>query len=385
MAYDPEKGAKRTPVNYKQFIDELGPLLTEARGLSRLPTLHEDLRFRKWRHQVQDLLRQIKEQGYSVNCSVAHRAFDERGSYTFTPSDQDRLRAYERDLGDTINELQTIIGNYEKFAEPKKPMRHEKGGPAPYEENRPKTPWRHPSIIVALITVIGGGLSAVIYNWDKIFGRGGSISYTYSGVVTSSEVLVEGVRVGVLGHPEITPQITDSQGNFRLLPPCRGEPIQADVQFTHREYRTLTLLRVLCTQQDVAEPVSLEPGSERKTPPLSPRQPENVCPQYEGARARTRIYHGAPFAQQGTARIAFMNTTSHEQEVTLYHPDDPTVAAFSRQTVSPGGNAFLGESYYGGDWGIQADDSCIRYAAEVSSWVYFEGRYIFQTSSERIR
>ncbi len=114
-------------MTYQQFIEALKPLLAEAQGrLFGLKELHEDPRFRKWRHQVTDLIERIEGQGYSVNCSIVSRYFDAPGSYTYTPSDRDRLTAYERDLQDSINELQTIVERYENFGDPKKPQQERK-------------------------------------------------------------------------------------------------------------------------------------------------------------------------------------------------------------------------------------------------------------------
>lgn len=108
-------------MTYQQFIEALRPLLVEAQGLFSLKELHENPRFRKWRHQVTDLIERIEAQGYTVNSSITTRYFDNPGTYSYTPSDRDRLFAYERDLQDTINELQTIVEGYEKFSDPKVP------------------------------------------------------------------------------------------------------------------------------------------------------------------------------------------------------------------------------------------------------------------------
>ncbi len=114
-------------MTYKQFIEALRPLLSEALGLIDLPTMHEDPRFREWRHRVTDLVKRIKEQGYPAHCSIAVRGFDERGSYTHTPSAKDRLAAYNRDLRDTMNELRAIIEGYATFGEPGKSKQPGKG------------------------------------------------------------------------------------------------------------------------------------------------------------------------------------------------------------------------------------------------------------------
>lgn len=113
-------------MKYEQFIESLKPLLEEAATLFGFEALHGDPRFRKWRHQVTDLIERIEEQGYSVNSSIVDRQFDEHGSYTYTPSNRERLDAYDRDLQDTIIELQTIVERYNQFGDPKKPQQSSK-------------------------------------------------------------------------------------------------------------------------------------------------------------------------------------------------------------------------------------------------------------------
>ena len=106
-------------LSYRQFVDELRPLTEQARTLFDLNGIHENQTFRKWRHEVTDLIERIEDAGYSVNCSIGERRFDELGSYTYTPGPRDRLAAFNRELQDTINELSTIIERFEKFGDPK--------------------------------------------------------------------------------------------------------------------------------------------------------------------------------------------------------------------------------------------------------------------------
>ncbi|HWR83244.1 MAG TPA: hypothetical protein VN285_08075 [Candidatus Deferrimicrobium sp.] len=103
------------------------------------------------------------------------------------------------------------------------------------------------------------------------------------------------------------------------------------------------------------------------------------CPEYEGSRARSRIYQGAAFQSQGTAKIVLENTGLHSLLVSLYHPNErfPGVTAFSQWSVEPGVQVFLGSNFYGGDWGIQIDSSCISYLGEVSQWKQFDGEMVF--------
>lgn len=106
-------------LTYNQFIDELRPLIEEGRGLAHLKRMHEDPAFRKWRYEVTDLIDRIEDATYAVNCSIRERRFDERGSYTYNPAQNERLAAYDRDLQDTLVELETIVSRFDKFGEPK--------------------------------------------------------------------------------------------------------------------------------------------------------------------------------------------------------------------------------------------------------------------------
>ncbi len=105
--------------SYRQFVDELRPLIEQAGALFDLDDIHENPAFRKWRHEVTDLIERIEDAGRSVNCSIGERRFDDIGSYTYTPSPRDRLAAFNRELQDTINELATIVERFEKFGDRK--------------------------------------------------------------------------------------------------------------------------------------------------------------------------------------------------------------------------------------------------------------------------
>jgi len=106
-------------VTYSQFVDELRTLVDQARTLRDAREMHENPAFRKWRHEVTDLILLMEDAGYSINCSIVSRDFDERGSYTYDPSSKERIAAFNRDLQDTVTELLTIISRFDKFGDPK--------------------------------------------------------------------------------------------------------------------------------------------------------------------------------------------------------------------------------------------------------------------------
>ena len=106
-------------LTYRDFVKELRPLVDQAKHLVDLNGIHENPIFRKWRHEVTDLIERIESVGYTVNCSIRQKRFDRRGSYTYTPTAHDRIEAFNRDLQDTINELATVIDRFYKFGDPK--------------------------------------------------------------------------------------------------------------------------------------------------------------------------------------------------------------------------------------------------------------------------
>jgi hypothetical protein len=106
-------------ITYRNFIKEILPLTEEARSLRDAKLLHEDQAFRKWRNSIKQLLQQIVQQDYLISCQIARRSF---GNYDST---YDQLKkSYQREIDDTINELEFIIDSYKKHGEPAK------GGPS---------------------------------------------------------------------------------------------------------------------------------------------------------------------------------------------------------------------------------------------------------------
>lgn len=101
-------------LKYSQFIGELRALLERGKTLYDLDGRHEDPGFQRWRHEVTDLIKRIEHEGYDTNCHIAERLFDvEYGSYKGNPT-PGRIAAYNLDLQDTLNELEIIIGRFDK-------------------------------------------------------------------------------------------------------------------------------------------------------------------------------------------------------------------------------------------------------------------------------
>jgi hypothetical protein len=107
---------------YTAFIEELRPLIQQANSLLDRPEMRECDEFRKWRHEVMDLISRIELQKYNINCQIAYRKFNELGSYSHSPSKIARMATYNRDIRDTITELQTLVTRFDKYGDPKAEM-----------------------------------------------------------------------------------------------------------------------------------------------------------------------------------------------------------------------------------------------------------------------
>lgn len=103
-------------MNYSEFINELKPLLEEARTLFDEKDTHQNARFRKWRHQLTTTINIIENQGYWIDCDIESRIF-QVASYG-SVSEQEQIAQYNQELQDTINELEIIIQHFTKYGDP---------------------------------------------------------------------------------------------------------------------------------------------------------------------------------------------------------------------------------------------------------------------------
>lgn len=100
--------------NYINFINEIAVSITEAKNLS--PKDWDTEAFRKWRHKLLDSICRIEEQGYKVNCNLSVRRFRVFGYGITSKFEQDNI--FNKDLADTINELELIIEQYKNYGDP---------------------------------------------------------------------------------------------------------------------------------------------------------------------------------------------------------------------------------------------------------------------------
>lgn len=104
-------------MNYNDFIDELKPLLEEARTLFDVSEIHQNPQFRKWRHQLTTTIGIIQNQDYWIDCDIESRTF-QVASYD-SISKREQIAYYNQELQDTINELEIIIQHFQKYGDPR--------------------------------------------------------------------------------------------------------------------------------------------------------------------------------------------------------------------------------------------------------------------------
>lgn len=101
-------------MKYSDFIEEIRILFDGASTLFDKEEIDRDPAFRKWRHKLTAAIDAIKNQGYVIKCNVKRRRFT-IGGYSHK---SDRIKRYNQDIQDTINELETIIKYFDNYGDP---------------------------------------------------------------------------------------------------------------------------------------------------------------------------------------------------------------------------------------------------------------------------
>lgn len=181
---------------YAAFIEELRGLIERAGSLFDRAKRGEDEDFRRWRHEVTDLISRIESRKYRINCNVVYRVFDEHGSYTYSPSKAERLATYNRDLQDTITELETLVTHFDKYGDPKAeppaksaaPPSHQALAPPvelskllPPEKVTPAWLWQHATVTLWLQ---GAGLLAASFAIGLAVGQSALFAELYPRVTS---------------------------------------------------------------------------------------------------------------------------------------------------------------------------------------------------------
>ena len=105
-------------ITYATFIEALPPLVRQAQALLTSTELADGVDFRRWRHDLRDLVQRIEAKGYSVNCGVGSRAF--RIAALGGPISKERQRAwFLRELQDTVGELELLCSRHGQFGDPR--------------------------------------------------------------------------------------------------------------------------------------------------------------------------------------------------------------------------------------------------------------------------
>ena len=102
---------------YVAFIDELKPLIEQAKSFDIHDRQHDSDAFRGWRHHVSRLCTRISRSHVDSDTGLDHRQF--RVMSYGSVSQKDKTAAFNRDMQDTLVELQHIVDQYQKYGEPK--------------------------------------------------------------------------------------------------------------------------------------------------------------------------------------------------------------------------------------------------------------------------
>jgi hypothetical protein len=103
--------------DYNAFINELKPLIEQAHEFDADDRHYSSDVFRRWRHEVEDLISRIRRLKYSVNCGLDGRNFYIEGYGSH--SDREQRDCFDRSLKDTLVELEVVIDRYTKYGDPK--------------------------------------------------------------------------------------------------------------------------------------------------------------------------------------------------------------------------------------------------------------------------
>lgn len=108
-------------IRYANFILELKRLTDEAKRLRFSREMHQDPAFRRWRHELETAVSQAGNAGFQLpgEVRVQARSF---GGLDGVVGDDQGFAMYQREIEDTVIELETIISAYYKFGEPKQRM-----------------------------------------------------------------------------------------------------------------------------------------------------------------------------------------------------------------------------------------------------------------------
>lgn len=103
--------------DYEAFIDELKPLIEQTESFGTADRRQDSEVFRAWRHRVSSLTTRISRTHVDSDTNLEHRQFLVLSFGSVSANEQ--LKAFNRDLTDTLVELNHIVEQHTKFGEPK--------------------------------------------------------------------------------------------------------------------------------------------------------------------------------------------------------------------------------------------------------------------------
>ena len=102
-------------MEYKDFINEIEPLLVVMDEQFYAIDYDKNFIFRKCRFQITELLNRIKKEGYDIICDIENRTFG-----SVFQIEKYKEKHFNMELQDTINEVEIIIRNYRNYGTPEK-------------------------------------------------------------------------------------------------------------------------------------------------------------------------------------------------------------------------------------------------------------------------
>ena len=93
--------------DYLAFIDELRVLANAPTNWPEHDMHRDSLTFKRWKHELEDLIERIRKRKYTVNTKLADRYF---APLWATASAKDRLQVFLNDLVETTAELDLVGG-----------------------------------------------------------------------------------------------------------------------------------------------------------------------------------------------------------------------------------------------------------------------------------
>jgi hypothetical protein len=129
---------------YPAFIDELKPLIEQAKAFDHHARKHDSEAFRAWRYKVSSLCTRISRTHLDSDTRVDERPFSGVPYGKLSAKD-----VFDRDLNDTLVELDHMVEQFVKFGEPKTRLRvtpKTKTADAPSVQE-PQEPIKAPTVV----------------------------------------------------------------------------------------------------------------------------------------------------------------------------------------------------------------------------------------------